>query len=162
MDRLSSKAAEETHLVLTADHGQIPVDPETTTYVNKMSTVMKGLKQSPAGTRIPPWGSARDMYLDVQEPRLEAVGASLKRNLGRRAVVLRTSDAVQSGFFGMNKPRPRFLERVGNLMVLPRRKNLVWYKYARRDRFDINGHHGGMQPDEMLIPLVVSKISQLR
>lgn len=162
VDRLSRRAASETILMLTADHGQIPVDPDTTTYLNGMRTVMRGLARSPSGKRIPPWGSARDVYLALTDQRLDAVSAYLERELGRKAVVLKTSDAVESGLFGINRPRPRFLERVGNLMVLPRGRNLVWYRYARGDRLRVRGHHGGMHPREMLIPLVVSSVSGLR
>ena len=162
LDRLSKSAAEETTLFLTADHGQIPVDPSRVTYVNKMRRVMTGLRTSPVGVRIPPWGSARDMYLAVKKGKLQSVETALKKELERKAVVLPTAEAVGKGYFGLGRPRQLFLDRVGDLMVLPRKRNLVWYRYTRRDHFDINGHHGGMNPREMLIPLVVSKVSDLR
>jgi predicted AlkP superfamily pyrophosphatase or phosphodiesterase len=162
VDRLSTRAASETTLMLTADHGQIPVDPSTTRYLNGMSAVMDGLATTSSGTRIPPWGSARDVYLAVQAEKLDSVSAHLKRRLGRKALVLRTGEAVRSGIFGIGKPRPRFVARVGDLMVLPRKRNLVWYRYWRRDRLKIRGHHGGMNPGEMLIPLVVSSALELR
>jgi predicted AlkP superfamily pyrophosphatase or phosphodiesterase len=163
VDRLSPKAASETTLMLTADHGQIGVSPEAATYLNGMRPVIRGLGTNPSdGRRIPPWGSARDVYLAVKEGRVEAVAACLRRELRRRAVVLRTSEAVESGLFGINKPRPRFIDRVGDLMVLPRKNHLVWYRYSRSDRLSIRGHHGGMQPGEMLIPLVVTRVSSLQ
>lgn len=162
LDRLSAKVAEETSLVLTADHGQIQVDPRRATYVNGMRGVTRNLRTSPAGRRIPPWGSARDMYLATREGKEGAVEDCLRKGLGGSAVVLPTSNAVESGYFGLGVPKKLFLDRVGDVMVLPRGGNLVWYKYSRGDRLGLKGHHGGMTPREMLIPLVVSKVSRLR
>ncbi len=162
VERLSPRAASETLLLLTADHGQLAVDPESTTYLNGMRPLMRALERSPAGRRIPPWGSARDVYLSVKERSLESVESNLERHLGPKAVTLQTSDAMKAGVFGLNKPTPRFMERTGNLMVLPKDSNLVWYRYARGDRFDLRGHHGGLSPRELMIPLVVSRLSRLR
>ena len=162
VDRLSAAAAKRTTLILTADHGQIRVDPKSVTYLNKLTPVVRSLQTSPSGRRIPPWGSARDMYLAVVDERLSQVRSYLAGELGRKAVVLRTKEGIDARLFGINKPRPKFLDRVGNLMVLPRKRNLVWYRYSREDRFDLRGHHGGMHPREMLIPLVVSMVSGLR
>lgn len=162
VDRLGPRTASETFLMLTADHGQIPVESKSATYLNGMRPVMSALRRSPSGRRIPPWGSARDVYLSVAETKRDSVLRYLRRELGRKAMVVRTEDAVSLGIFGMGKPRPRFLERVGDLLVLPRRRNLVWYRYSRRDRLSLQGHHGGMHPHEMLIPLVLSRLSALR
>jgi len=160
--KLSRMAASESFVMLTADHGQVPVEADSTIYLNGMRPVMKGLNLSPGGKRIPPWGSARDAYLSVKKDSLENVRAYLARKLGRTAVVLKSAEALEAGLFGINKPLPSFVDRVGNLMVLPRGRNLVWYRYARSDRFDLRGHHGGMNPREMLIPLATSRVSSLR
>ena len=161
LDRLGRKAASETLLLLTADHGQIRV-ADKVTYLNGLKPVTGSLMRSPSGKAMPPWGSARDAYLYVDEKRLERVLAYLSKKLGRGAVVLRTEDAVQAGLFGLGKPEPKFLDRIGNLMILPRKNNLVWYKYRRGDRFRGMGHHGGMTPREMLIPFVASRLSELQ
>jgi hypothetical protein len=162
LDRLSRRAASETTLMVTADHGQVAVEPESTRYLNSMRPVTRALQKAPSGKTIPPWGSARDVYLALREGRLGSVKSYLQRELGDSAVTLETKDAVRSGLFGLGTPRRRFLDRVGNLMILPRKTNLVWYKYSRASRFDVRGHHGGMNPREMLIPFVLSRISDLR
>ncbi|MDG6966349.1 MAG: alkaline phosphatase family protein [Nitrososphaerota archaeon] len=161
LDRLSPGAAQETTLILTADHGQVRVDPRGATFVNGMRSVLRDLRRSPAGKMIPPWGSARDMYLAARDGRAGALEASLRRGLGDEAVVLPTSEAVEAGYFGLGRPRDLFLDRVGDVMVLPRKNNLVWYRYARGERLGVKGHHGGMSPREMLVPLVVSRVSEL-
>jgi len=162
IERLSSEAAKETALILTADHGQISVDPDQAFYLNPMRQLMRWLERTASGRRIPPWGSARDVYLAVKEEKLDKALLFLRRELGARAVVLRTQDALGMGLFGLNKPKPKFLERIGNLMILPRDDNLIWYKFARGDALDIRGHHGGLAPGEMLIPLVAANISALK
>lgn len=162
LDRLPPKTAEDTTLLLTADHGQIPVEASKTTYLNKMRPVIRNLKVGPSGSRIPPWGSARDVYLAIKEGKIDTTKAALEKQLGGTAAMLPTKEAVARGYFGLGKPRELFLDRVGDLMILPRKRNLVWYRYSRRDDFDLNGHHGGMNPHEMLIPLIVSRVSRLQ
>jgi predicted AlkP superfamily pyrophosphatase or phosphodiesterase len=162
LDRVSRRIASETLLMLTADHGQTAVEPEEATYLNGMKPVMNSLEVSPAGKRIPPWGSSRDVYLSVRAESLERVIRFLTRKLGESALVLRTADAVERGLFGLNSPKRKFLERVGNLMILPRKNSLVWYRYSRGDALDVRGHHGGLTPAEMLIPFVSARISDLR
>jgi len=162
IDRISGEISAETLLMLTADHGQINVEPEKATYLNGMRPLMNSLESSPAGKRIPPWGSSRDVYISVRDESLERVLRFLTRKLGRVARVIRTADAVEAGLFGLNSPRRKFLDRVGNVMILPSRNNLVWYRYSRGDAMDVRGHHGGLTPEEMLIPFVSARISDLR
>jgi len=161
LDRLGRRAASETLFLMTADHGQLKVSREVT-YLNSFGPLARSLKRAPSGKAIPPWGSARDVYMDVEEERLEAVESHLSKRLGRDAVVLKTAEAVNAGLFGLGKPKPRFLDRVGNLMILPRKNKVVWYKYRRGARFEIRGHHGGLSPREMLIPFVASRLSALQ
>jgi len=161
LDRLSRRAASETLFLMAADHGQLKVSREVT-YLNSFAPVARSLKTTSSGKVIPPWGSARDVYLEVEDEKLDAVEAYLSRRLGRDAVVLKTHEAVKAGLFGLGRPKRRFLDRVGNLMILPRRNEVVWYKYRRGARFGAKGHHGGLAPREMLIPLVASRLSALQ
>ncbi len=161
LSKISKEAAKRTLVLVTADHGQIQVDPGRTTYMNRFVKLMKALQRAPTGAMILPWGSARDAYLRVEEDRLDEVKGYLEKKLDGVASILRTDDAVAQGLFGLNKPSPKFLRRVGNLMILPHGNNTVWFRYRKGDSLDLRGHHGGLSEDEMTIPLAAARVSDL-
>ena len=142
--------------LLTADHGQVEIDPQTTIYLNRdpaFAGIDKYLKRNRNGELIVPAGSARDFFLYIKPESLDEAQAFLARRLAGRADVRKVSDLVQTGHFG---PRisPRFRARAGDLVILPYRGESVWW--FERDKFEqkFYGHHGGLTKAEMEIPLV--------
>jgi hypothetical protein len=148
-------------LMVTADHGQVPVDPATTVYLNErpeLGGLARWLRVSPRdGKPIPFGGSARDLFLYVREEALAEAQERLGRLLEGRAEVWRAEDLLREGFFGPQVSE-RLRERLGNLVVLPYEGESVYWR--EKDRFDMrfHGHHGGLTPGEMdtgvyLVPL---------
>lgn len=162
LNRLSRGVAKRTLVMATADHGQLNVNPRKTLYLNRFRKVTDSLNSSPSGAKIPPWGSARDVYLSVKEDRLSEMETYLSGKLEGVASVLRTDEAVRLGLFGLGRPTRRFLRRVGNLMILPHGRKMVWYRYAKGESLDMKGHHGGLSRDEMTIPFAVARVSDLQ
>ena len=161
LSKLDREAARRTLVLVTADHGQVQVAPEETVYMNRWGKLTKALELSPSGTTIPPWGSARDAYLQVQEDKLEVTKRYLEKKLEGVASVLKTEDAVKDGLFGINRPTRKFLGRVGNLMILPHGTKTVWFRYRKGDSLDLRGHHGGLSEDEMTIQLAAARVSDI-
>jgi len=83
--------------------------------------------------------------------REDDVIALLEGLLGDTASVRRTADLIAEGVFGAAGPRLR--GRVGDLVVLPAPGGSVWWREPGRFEMRFRGHHGGLSPDEMLIPL---------
>jgi hypothetical protein len=77
--------------------------------------------------------------------------------LDGKADVVQTQDLIAEGFFG-DDVSERFLERVGNVVILPYRYESVWW--YEKDRFDMQflGHHGGLTPQEMETVLYSLKV----
>ena len=136
---------------MTADHGQSEVDPQTTVYLNTHPN-FKGfgrfIKTNRKGKLIVPAGSARDMFLYINDDMLDEAQSVLAKQLAGRADVVKTEALVADGYFGPGVSS-RFRERVGNLIVLPYRYESVWW--YEKDRFEMPyyGHHGGLTPQEM-------------
>ena len=162
LGKLDREAAKRTLVILTADHGQLPIVPEDTLYMNRWGRLKRNLRKSPKGRPIPPWGSARDAYLAVEEGKVDETKAYLQEKLNGVATVLETEEAIREGLFGINKPSRRFRRRVGDLMILPHGNKTVWYRYAEGDALDLRGHHGGLTRDEMTIPLAAARLSDLQ
>jgi len=142
-----------TLVLLTSDHGMTPVDPVGTVYVNELWPELPGLLASGAdGKPLAPAGSCRDLFLHVRPGELERVRDGLAERLDGRAAVLTTDELIARGAF--DTPSERLRERIGDLVVLPRVGEAVyWHEPGRFDQH-LRGQHGGLSAAEMEIPLV--------
>jgi predicted AlkP superfamily pyrophosphatase or phosphodiesterase len=144
-------------ILLTADHGQSETFPERTIYLNThpdFAGFERFLRTDRQGRLIAPAGSPRDYFLYVRDELLEEARDFLARRLAGRAVVYRTADLIAAGFFGAAPVSEVFLGRVGNLVVLPYRGEAVWWYEQGRFEQKYYGHHGGLTPQELEIPLL--------
>jgi predicted AlkP superfamily pyrophosphatase or phosphodiesterase len=48
-----------------------------------------------------------------------------------------------------------FLQRVGNVVILPYKRETVWWYEEGKFSMHFQGHHGGLTPEEMEIPLLL-------
>ncbi|HEY4034133.1 MAG TPA: alkaline phosphatase family protein [Ktedonobacteraceae bacterium] len=149
----------KTLLMITADHGQIEVDARNTYYLNKkMPKIAQYLKTNKRGGPLVPAGSPRDMFLHVAEEHTDMLVAELRERLADRAEVYLTRDLLAQQFFGLQEPSPTFLQRVGNVVILPYKHETVWWYEEGKFSMHFLGHHGGLTPEEMEIPLLLLAI----
>ncbi len=152
--QFASAKKRKTLLLLTADHGQVEVDPVTTVYLNKaFSRIERYIRKNRKGELLVPGGSPRDMFLYIKNEMLDEARAMLAKGLEGKADVIKTDELIAQGYFGP-KVSKTFREHVGNLVVLPYRYEGVWW--YEKDKFEqkFYGHHGGLTPQEMEIPLL--------
>ena len=160
MEKIFLKAMAGVHrktlFLLTADHGQVETDPQTTLYINREKSfsgfeayIKKNLMDEP----IIPAGSARDLFLYIKRGMVDEAQAFLSTRLEGRAVVRKVSELIQEGYFG-EIISPQFLSRAGDLVILPFKGDAVWW--YEKDKFEqrFYGHHGGLTREEMEIPLL--------
>jgi len=146
--------------LMTTDHGASEVDPQTTVFLNR-DKLFKGIerfiKRNQAGDLLVPAGSARDMFLYVKDDLLDEAQDFLAKRLGGKAEVVKCAWLMENGYFGP-EISPQFRARVGNLVILPYRYESVWW--FEKDKFEqrFYGHHGGLTPQEMEIPLFILEI----
>jgi hypothetical protein len=136
---------------MTADHGQVEIDPKTTIYLNinpGFAGVERFLKTNRKGQMLVPAGSARDMFLYVKDDLLDEAQAFLATRLDGRADIVKTEYLMNEGYFGP-EISTRFRERVGNLVILPYRYESVWWYEKNKFEQLFCGHHGGLTPQEM-------------
>jgi hypothetical protein len=156
MERVLAPAARNTGalLLLTADHGQVEVDPKTTLYLNH---TVPGFKRFIAvnglGEWLAPAGSPRDFFLHIRPELLDEAQQAFASAMSGKGLVIKTSELIAAGFFGP-QPGATFLKRVGNLVVLPFKGESAYF--YERDFFENRffGHHGGLTREEMEIPLL--------
>lgn len=81
----------------------------------------------------------------------------MTKRLEGKAEVVKTEWLIENGYFGP-EISSQFRARVGNLVILSHRYESVWW--YEKDRFEQRyyGHHGGLTPQEMEIPLLALEI----
>ncbi|MBV9126051.1 MAG: phosphodiesterase, partial [Planctomycetes bacterium] len=67
----------------------------------------------------------------------------------------KVQDYIDQGYFGTTQPSQTFLARVGNVLILPEPNETVWWHEYSKFAMHFAGHHGGLTPAEMEIPLFV-------
>ncbi len=157
LERLS-RSALDARLVVTADHGMTAVDPATAIYVNReWPGISDHLRRGADGGVLAPGGSARDLFLHVEPDSLDLVIGRLEAMVGDRADVHATAQLLDDGVFGP-APSQRLRSRIGDVLVLPRAGETVWWFEQGRYEQSFRGHHGGASADEMEIPLITVPI----
>lgn len=152
----AGRSFRNTLVLVTADHGQITVSPDTVIYLNlqpEFEHLRPLLRTTRSGVLLTPGGSARDLFLYAKDEHVEEAEALLKGMLAGRADVVRTSDLVEKGFFG-GPISDVFLSRLSNLVILPHAHETVWWYEKDRFKQGFRGHHGGLSADEMQTPLL--------
>ena len=146
-------------VVLTADHGMMGHDPARTVYLNRvLPEVERWMDSGPGGRPKVPAGSPRDFFLHLREDRFDEAVAAIRAALADVAEVRPVRDLVATGYFGDAPPSRRFLDRVGNAVILPRPGRAVWWYEEGRFESRHPGDHGGLSPEEMEIPFGVLSI----
>ncbi len=151
----------KTLLAITADHGQVEVNPDTTHYLNlEIPGVEKMLRKNRHGETLLMGGSGRDLFLYVEQEHLLPLHKKLSHHFTGIAEVYLSEDLIQKNIFGSKKPSKALLDRLGNLVILPfAGESVSWYE-KNRFEFTFKGHHGGLTPDEMFIPLLLLPLSK--
>lgn len=148
LSRLGPQAREGTLFLLTADHGQLDMSPAHTVYLKDHPGLHEHLVMDFAG-------EPRAAYLYVRNGEVDAVKEYLAARLADKFFVLDSQVALASGLFGSGTPAPEARYRIGDLMMLPRAD---WILYDRTDAPKTRGRHGGLAEQEMLVPLIVSRL----
>lgn len=137
--------------LMTADHGQVEVNPKTTIYLNteaRFTGMERFLKTNRRGQLLVPAGSARDLFLYIKEDMVDEAQSFLASRLETKADVVKTDELISNGYFGPEVSH-RLRERMGNLVILPYRYETVWWYEKERFEMRFRGHHGGLTPQEM-------------
>lgn len=142
-----------TLVLLTADHGMAPVDPDRTAYVNLVWPELAGHLCTGADRKpLAPAGSCRDLFLHVRPGHVDAVVEGLGERLDGVAEVVAVTELIEREVLA--RPTPRLEARLADVVVLPRYGEAAFWLERGRFEQSLHGQHGGMTPQETEIPLV--------
>jgi hypothetical protein len=148
--RLPAEDREGTLLLITADHGQIRVPRKQILIASEDP----GLSQH---LLVPIVGESRAAFVYPRPGRAGAVREYLEREFPGWFVVLDSAEALEAGLMG----RPiadETVARAGELLVLPRGNHALQRAPLQ---VPLVGRHGGLTQDEMLVPLIGTRLEAL-
>lgn len=133
-------------LVVTADHGMVECPSDLRISLDDDRRLFDGVRR---------WaGEPRARHVYVERGAAGDVLATWRDILGDRADVMTRADVVSAGLMG--PVDPALLERIGDLVALPRGQ----YMLASSVDATVSalvGQHGGLSPEELLIPALVGR-----
>ncbi len=131
-------------MLVTADHGVIDVPEHHHVVVPGDSPLLQGVTTA---------GEPRCVHLYVDQPdRIDEVCELWRDSESDRATIIRRQDAIDSGWFGQTTAEHAL--RIGDIIVLPKGIRVYFdERVATSGSRSMRGHHGGMTPAEMVVPL---------
>jgi hypothetical protein len=146
--RLSPEARRGTLLILTADHGHITTRKDAQYELRRHPDLARLLHISPTGEN-------RLAYLYVRHGCAAEVRDYFEHHWPGEFALIDPRQAMQAGLFGPGEPHPRLLDRLGDLVLAARGDAYLWW--ADKDN-RLLGRHGGLSPDEMLVPFLAARL----
>lgn len=132
-----------TLVLLTADHGQVAVDPYAQVDVAAEPSLREGVDLIA--------GEPRAIHIYTREP--EAVAARWRYRLGAAAVVASRGEAIRAGLFGPVAPHVEAW--LGDLVAITRgATTIVDSRTQTKASLTLKGVHGSLTPTEMTVPLL--------
>lgn len=139
---LAARLGPDVCLLVTGDHGMVDVRPQRKVWVEDDPRLMRDVELV--------GGEARFRHLYTTAP--ERVAVAWSAVLGGRALVVPGVQAIAAGWFGPVSSAVR--ARIGDVLVLPREDWALTSRAARAEGRMV-GMHGGPDPAEMGVPLLV-------
>ena len=142
LQKLNRETAEDTLLILTADHGSIGTPPDDRYDLKYHPVLMSCLVMQPTSEgRLP--------VLHVKPGRLTEVQDYFERAWPEEFTLFDSSSVLESGLFGAGPFVEDIQDRLGDFVVIPRGGAYLWW--ASKTNV-MAGRHGGLSATEMMIP----------
>ncbi len=147
LTRLPAEDRDGTLLLITADHGQIGIPPEQILTVTEHAELGRHLL-------VPVMGESRAAFVYARPGRREAIRNYLEEHAPGWFVVVDSAEALDAGLMGRPVADESYA-RAGELLVLPTGNHAL---QQAEPPTRLLGRHGGLTPDEMLVPLIGARL----
>ena len=140
-------------IIVSADHGLLNTPDEDVHEIEQDDELAEHLAHEP-------WGTGRTAMFQVREDRFEEFETGFRQRLGDDFYLLETCEALDMGLMGPGPASEATRRRVGTHLAISRGTPVIDYKYPREETEDEHrsvASHGGLTPDEMLVPLIVAR-----
>ena len=151
LQALSDAVAGRARIVVTSDHGGLDARPDETHVVAPSDPLMTHLEREPSG-------DSRVAYLNVRQGEERTFADAFRQRLGNRFLLLTTDEAVEMELLGPGPLSDETRRRLGSHVAVSTGADILLYDWPSRSADDppFPGHHSGLTPAEMLVPLLIA------
>ncbi len=142
LSRLSDQAKEETLLILTADHGSIATAIDSRYDLQRYPDLLDCLVMQPTCEN-------RLAFFYVKPGRMQDIRKIFDQHWPGEFTLVESHKALEAGLFGSPPYHASVLERIGNLVAVAHGHAYLWWAPKPNH---MRGRHGGLSPQEMLVP----------
>jgi hypothetical protein len=144
LEKLLPEPADQTLLLLLADHGQLTTQVDPNFELGNHPNLARRLHMLPTGEN-------RLAYLYVKPGQTAAVEEYLQRTWSNAFSGHHSNALLEVGLFGPGEPAASTRDRLGDLTVLTHQDSYLWWAAKPNP---LIGRHGGLSSQEMLVPLL--------
>ncbi len=147
--RLSESIPTDTVIVISADHGLLNSD-EKIHQIEPTSELAKCLSKEP-------WGTGRCTIFQVSQDLGNRFEECFRQDIGEDFYLLKTDEVLDLELLGPAPVSQSTIRRLGNYFCISTGAPVINYKYPKinyEERKSL-ASHGGLSPDEILVPMIV-------
>lgn len=149
VERLCRRMSDQhTLFLITSDHGLANTPPSRLIDLDRHPLLSSCLS-------LPLCGEPRLAYCYVHPDREAFFRRYIKSRLGRSCRLYTRRQLVEGGYFGPAKPNSWFHHRVGDYILAMGRGWSIRDALPGEEKACLLAGHGGMSPEEMLVPLII-------
>jgi hypothetical protein len=153
---LSEAQRARTTFLVTGDHGQVPIGVTAEIALDREEEILRHLAHPPAGDR-------RVGFFAARPGELEDLREALARRLPPGSRIVEVDAALRAGLAGPPPFHPELRERLGDLLAFvpsPAGFTFLPPGAAPADRHR-DGAHGGLESEELIVPLIAAPLREL-
>jgi predicted AlkP superfamily pyrophosphatase or phosphodiesterase len=139
-----------TTLIITADHGFIDTPLDKYIMLNFYPKIYECMS-------MPASGDSRVSYCYVHPSKAKQFERNVKKELGFCCTLHKSKDLVKKNYFGLYDINPKFLERIGDYVLIAKDDYVVRDFMPNETINPFLGSHSGMSKQELYVPLIVIK-----
>ncbi len=148
IEDLSPVARRHTLLIVLTDHGQITTIKDPKYELCNHPDLVSSL-------HLLPTGENRLLYLYPRPGRVKQVLEYFENIWPQSFNLIPSEKALKVGLFGPGTPAREARDRLGDLIAVSQRDAYLWWASKENP---LLGRHGGLSPQEMLVPLLAVRL----
>jgi hypothetical protein len=147
---LQAAAGLDATVLVTADHGFIDSPDDRLIELDDHPLLEPML-------RLPLCGERRAAYCYVKPECAHDFEGYVRDVLSEQIWLYRSEALIEQGWFGPGEPHPKLKERVGDFTLVMKDDWTIKDWLAGEKHYKQVGVHGGVTPDEMIVPLMIAQ-----
>lgn len=136
-----------TCLLVTADHGQLDVTDDTTIQASDHPGLYECLT-------LPICGESRAAFCYVRPSMTGRFERYVEEELDDYCTMLKGTEMISEGYFGLDAPNPKLFDRVGDYVLLMKDNFVIRDSLLGERKHVLKGYHGGLDDQELFVPLL--------